>query len=111
MSMNINDLDFVAEEFTVGEVVDILTSNDTAVEQGVVQLYKLQTSDEQQAKHTRHRNKRGFSTRTDKRGSTVAQLIMNGEKLTPEQLSVARMCCLHHRVQLTMIANGQLTVE
>ena len=47
-------------------------------------LYRRQTEDEQECKETRYKNRRGFMSSHAVNGSRLAQKILDGETLTPE---------------------------
>ena len=85
----------------------LLTRND-AVERGIVQLFKLQTADEQQVGDTKHHNNVGFNSSSTKAGSYYAQWVLSGRHLTGKHLDNARKIAIKHSRQLVEIANAKL---
>jgi hypothetical protein len=47
-------------------------------------LYRRQTTDERDAKDTKHKNRRGFMSSHAVNGSTLAEKVISGEELTDE---------------------------
>lgn len=91
--------------WTEDKIVDLLNTNDRAVERAIVAIYERQTADEKQTEHTRHDNQVGFRQNHAKRMSYYARLIKRGNRLYPAQLSLARSWMKMYRRQLADIAN------
>jgi len=75
------------------------------VERGLLHLLSLQTSDEQASSTTSHLNEKGFSMRTVKQGSYMAQYVKRssrpeGYRLTGNFIAKGREVCLHHWRQM-----------
>ncbi len=81
----------------------------------LAQLYAAQTSDEQDAKDTRYKNKSGFMSSHAVTGSTLAVKAASGEELTPEEQDKVRSIVCRYGKQLAsfsrhaaMAANPEL---
>lgn len=83
-----------------------LLSNDRAVEQVILELYRQQTNDEQGHHISRHRNRRGFSTAHARLGSFFAEEILAGKHLTGLQLDQARRIAMHYVRQTTSLLDN-----
>lgn len=83
-----------------------LLSNDHAVEQVILELYRQQTNDEQGHHISRHRNRRGFSTAHARLGSFFAEEIIAGKHLAGVQLDQARRIAMHYVKQTTSLLNN-----
>lgn len=75
------------------------------VERGLLHLLSLQTNDEQANRTTSHLNDKGFSMRTVKSGSYMAQYVKRssrpeGYRLTGDFIAKGRTVCLHHWRQM-----------
>lgn len=90
------------------EIENLLISNDTAVERGIVAIFQRQTADEKSTESTNHHNNVGFSGWTAKKGSYYAKWILSGRRLTGHHLEKARKITLHHAIQITKIANKEM---
>lgn len=77
-----------------------LINNDQAVQQAMIDLYNLQTKDEQGCHKTTHANSKGFSSAHAKVGSMYAEEIIKGHPLTQEQIESARKIALHYVKQI-----------
>ncbi len=103
-------------EWTRSEINQVLYRSNLAVEVGIIRLYELQTSDEQQISGTKHLNNVGFDQNNAANGSEYAKTISTsqnnpGFRLSGEELIHARRICIHHSHQLMEITNGQLMVN
>ena len=75
------------------------------VERGLLHLLSLQTSDEQASRTTSHLNEKGFSMRTVKSGTYMAQYVKGssrpaGQRLTGQWIAKGKEVCLHHWRQM-----------
>jgi hypothetical protein len=91
--------------WTESQIVNLLNTNDRAVERAIVAIYERQTADEKQTEHTRHDNSVGFRQNHAKRMSYYARLIKSGRHLFPRQLELSRTWMKMYRRQLADIAN------
>lgn len=91
--------------WTRTEIEIMLNTNDSAVERGIVAVWKRQTQEEQTSETTRHKNGCGFSGWTAKSGTYFANWINSGRHLSGKHMTKARKICLHHAGQITDIAN------
>lgn len=94
--------------WTRNEIENLLNSNDLAVERGIVRLFELQTSDEQESETTNHHNNVGFCGWAARNGTYYAKWVKSGRKLTGNHLAKARKIALHHAGQLVNIANKEI---
>jgi len=86
--------------WTPGQIVQLLRTNDRAVERAILAIYRRQTQDEQVISHTRHSNNVGFSAAHASKGSYYARWIMSGRSLTGHHLNKARTMAIMYRRQL-----------
>jgi len=77
-----------------------LVSNDKAVQKAMIDLYHLQTKEEQSHRRTTQANSRGFSSAHAKVGSMFAEKLINGQELSQEQIENARRIALHYVKQI-----------
>lgn len=91
--------------WTREQIDHILSTQDLAVERGIVQLYKLQTDDEKRSESTRLNNGVGFNSSSAGRGTYYAKWVLSGRHLTGVHLLRARSIALRHSRQLVDIAN------
>jgi hypothetical protein len=73
------------------DIVNLLKTNDAAVERALVRLYHRQTSDEQVDQDVKVRNMRGFRPCHARMGSSMAQQILNGRRLSERQIAYWRV--------------------
>lgn len=102
-------------DWTEARLVELLNSNDRAVERAILFLYSKQTEDEQWAETARHDNGQGFSSADAPRGSYYARWILGQDRsgnqryparrLTGRHLQRARQLVLKYRRQLLAEAN------
>ena len=93
--------------WTRDEIDHLLDTRPAAVERGILQLFKLQTTSEKRAQTTQLKNDVGFCSWAARRGSYYAQWILSGKHLTGSHLEKARKITKHHSRQLTEIANSK----
>lgn len=93
------------------EIRELLETNDRAVVRGIVVIYSLQTTDEQQTAETIEHNGVGFSGIDAKFLTSLAKHILERGGLSPKQMVYARKKILKYAGQLTKVANGKLKVE
>jgi hypothetical protein len=82
----------------------LLTTNDRAVERGVLAIYNRQTSDEKVIGITRHTNGRGFNGPDSRVGTYYANWIIKGNRLTGRHLINARIMIMKYSKQLLEVA-------
>lgn len=86
----------------------LLSTNAMAVERAILALYSRQTSDEQSAATTQHRNGRGFNAFHAKSGSYYARWLQRGNHLTGHHLDSARQMVRHYVGQLVEVSQARL---
>lgn len=94
-------------------VLELLRTNDLAVERAVVALFERQTADEKATNDTRHDNTVGFTAAHARTLSFYAKVILAGWKregknktyLFPNKMEKARRFVSHYHRQLCEIAN------
>lgn len=104
--------------WTKADIIELLKTNNHAVERAIVAIYNNQTQDEKDAKETRHHNNIGFRSNHAHKCSWFAKRILwtwrhhgrNRLALTPEQMPYARKAMLQYTRQLLQIANKKPTV-
>jgi hypothetical protein len=84
----------------------LLLSDDNAVEQVILELYRQQTNDEQGHHISRYRNRRGFSTAHARMGSYLAEQINAGNYFSGLELDQARRIAMHYVKQTTSLLNN-----
>jgi len=89
------------------QIKDLLLTNDTAVQRGVVAIYKRQTEDEKATLATREHNGIGYSGVHAEIMSSFAQRLMRGNLLSEKQLACARKIIVHYAGQLMEIADSR----
>jgi len=75
---------------TAESIKALIDKSDAACERAIVILYQRQTQDEQHSRTTSHKNGRGFGAFDADFGSSLAQQVMSGQRLTSRQLIHAR---------------------
>lgn len=84
---------------TKNQIRDVLSTDDEAVVQSLQLLGSKQTSDEQAAKVTKHKNRLGFMASQAKKGTLLAEAsLVRG--LTSEEMTAARGLVLRYTTQL-----------
>lgn len=89
-------------------IVELLSTNNLAVERAMVAIYHLQTADERAMGQTSRMNGVGFSGAHARRGTYYAKWVLSGKRLSGKHLEAARKMSLSYRKQLLMLANGEL---
>ena len=95
--------------WTADRIVNILNTNNTAVERAIIAIYKRQTSDEKITQHTHHNNNVGFSAADARTGTYLAKWLLSGKHLDGRFLDKGRSIALKYRRQLTEIAAQNAT--
>jgi len=90
------------------QVLRLLATEDRAVEKGILFLHSEQTADERSAGVTRESNGRGFNALSASFGSSLAEWIGKGRKLTPKQVVGGRKICVRHVRQLVAESERRL---
>jgi hypothetical protein len=80
------EIDMLTKE----KIVELLSSNDRAVERALMLLYQRQTADEQTVESTRHLNNRGFRPAHARMGTSMGRLAYLGYKLSEKQINYWR---------------------
>ena len=65
-------------------------ASEDAVRKALVWLYRRQTADEQRSRTTEHRNNMGFSAYDAEFGSSLAEQVLRGRRLSAKQMMWAR---------------------
>jgi len=97
------------KKWTKEEIKEMLKTNDKAVLRGIVAIYNKQTSEEQQIKETNVTNGKGFNGVDARFLSSLAEQIMQSNRLTEKQIVSARKVILKYSGQLANIANEKLS--
>jgi hypothetical protein len=77
-----------------------IAADDDFVKECLVVMYNRQTTDEQETKDTKYRNRRGFMSSHAVRGTDLANKVLGGEWLNPEELDLAREIVKSYTKQL-----------
>lgn len=88
------------KDWNKGHVIELLLTNNEAVERAILSLYKRQTADEQNCQETLHSNGVGFSGAHAHLGTYYAKWILSGRHLTGKHLEKARAMTLKYTDQL-----------
>lgn len=83
---------------------DLLATNDRAVERAIVQLYRRQLADEQQAHATMHDNGMGYNSADARVCSEYARRLLAGGSLMHHEMADARQRSYKYAGQLLDIA-------
>jgi len=97
-----------ATGWTKAEIIELVESNDRAVERAVLALYARQTDDEQTGGYTGHLNARGFNKADASYGSYCARWVKKGNHLTGKHLGRCRALVKKYHRQLVEEANLKL---
>ena len=89
------------------DIVNLLMNNDRAVVRALVVLHDLQTADEVASRATWHSNQRGFNAPDAKKLSAFAEKVKNNQRLTVEEIDIARERVLKYSEQLLLIAKAK----
>lgn len=95
-----------AKTYTVEQITNLLQTNNTAVERGILAIYKRQTNDEKITRNTHHHNNVGFSAADARTGTYLANWLLSGKHLNGKFLDKGRNIAIKYRKQLTEIANN-----
>ena len=87
-------------EWNKEKLVELLNTNDRAIERAMVVLYNRQTLGEQATGDTHILNGIGFSGAHSKLGTYYAKWVLNGNKLSGSHLAKARKIALRYTSQL-----------
>lgn len=90
------------------QIKRMLETEDRAVERGILFLHSEQTADERSAGVTREHNGRGFNAMSASFGSSLAEWIGKGRRLSPKQLVGGRKICIRHIRQLVAESERRL---
>lgn len=80
----------MATKWTREAIIELLHTNDRAVERALLTLLARQTSDEQVIQQTKHHNLKGFTPYDAKIMTSMAQQVKRGFSLTLKQLAWLR---------------------
>ena len=94
--------------YTKEQILNLIDSNDLAVERGVLAIFNRQTYDEQKTENTSHFNHIGFSSADAKRLSYYAKWILSGKHLSGHHLEIARKRIKKYIKQLLEISNSKV---
>ena len=90
--------------WTADRIVNLLNSNNIAVERAILAIYNRQTADEKIARNTRYHNTVGFSAADAKTGTYLAKWLLSGKHLDGKFLAKGRNIAIKYRRQLLEIA-------
>lgn len=86
-------------------ILNLLDTNNAAVERAILVVFRNQTSDEQRQETVKYHNNTGFTASDAHRGTYYAKWILAGKHLTRHHLERARkMAKKYHRQLLVAIA-------
>ena len=94
----------MTSQWTPEGVALMLSSNNRAVEKGILALWDRQTPDEKSAELTKHSNGVGFNLPDSHMGTKCAKWIKAGKSLTGWHLAKARELTIKYRGQLCDLA-------
>lgn len=86
-----------------------LQTNQRWLERAIVVLYDYQTSDEQHAEETKHRNDVGFNSADARKLSYYAQWLKSGKHLSGNHLQKAFKVVPKYHKQILNLINEKLT--
>lgn len=92
--------------WTKESIINLIDTNDRAVERAIIAIYDRQTQDEKATSDTHHTNHRGFRSNHASKGSYYARWILSGRHLTGHHLENARKIARHYHRQLLEIATA-----
>lgn len=92
--------------YTEVEIVNLVLSNNRAVDRAMVAIYNRQTESEKVTDSTREQNGVGFSGPDASIGSYYARWVLSGKSLSGKHLDKARKLAVKYRRQLVEIANS-----
>lgn len=85
---------------TKGEILAQLETDDTFLVECLGILYNRQTSDEQETKETKYKNRRGFMSSHAVNGTRLVEKMAGGEEWSPEDWEKARGIVCRYGKQL-----------
>lgn len=91
-----NNYPFVTKAQLAGRIA----TDDDFVKECLVIMYRRQTTDEQEEKDTKYRNKRGFMSSHAVRGTELALKVVADEWINPEEMELARSIVKSYTKQL-----------
>ena len=97
--------------YTVEEIKVKLATSQPWIERGIIRLFERQTTDEQEAEVTTHKNAMGFSSFDAEILSSFAKQLMSrpDRHLTPKQAALAAKKLPKYAKQLWTISQGQVS--
>lgn len=90
--------------WTKEQIVNLLNTNDRAVERALVAIFNRQTQHEQSSETTDLNNGVGFGAFDAKTGTYLAKWIISGRHLSGEYVAKGRKIALKYTKQLIEIA-------
>ena len=90
------------------EIAEKIQTNDEWLCRGIIAIYKKQEPCEISCRYTNLYNGVGFNTFDSKFLTDIAELLIEGRKLTFKQLSVSRKKMVKYAGQLCKIANKEI---
>lgn len=100
-----------SKTWTKDDIKALLEKNDLAVERALVALYNRQTADEQATHTTAHHNGMGFNGVDADFGTSLAEKVLKGWKLSPKQLAAARKMLRKYVGQLLVVAQATMAAK
>jgi hypothetical protein len=99
------------KKWTKDEIKSLLASNDVAVIKGLIRIYELQTSDEQNAEFTKYHNGVGFSGFDGEFMTSVAKWFLEHGFVTEGQFRGIKKKMMRYAGQLAKLANGEIVPD
>lgn len=99
------------KKWTKEEIKNLLMTNDVAVIKGLIRIFQLQTSDEQNAEFTKYNNGVGFSGFDGEFMTSVAKWFLDHGFVSEGQFKFVKKKMMRYAGQLAKIANGDIIVE
>jgi hypothetical protein len=97
--------------YSKSDILSLLATSDKAVLRAIVVIHALQTADEQKSQSTSASNGVGFGYRDAEFGSSLAEKINKGYRMSEKQINAGRRMISHYHRQLVLVANGELEVS
>jgi hypothetical protein len=107
MNTNTNTYPF----FTKSQIKSRIAVDGDFAKQCLLVVYDRQTTDEQEEKDTKYRNRRGFMSSHAVRGANLALKIRAGEWLTPEEEGLVQSIASSYTKQLASHFRCQALAE
>lgn len=92
--------------WTREELIELINTNNLAVERAILRIHAGQTAQEKQDENTYDHNDIGFSSAHAKVGTYMAKWLQQGKHLTGDWLPKGRKIALRHVRQLLKVANA-----